>query len=28
MYLFIYNRNKLKLVKGQLARYDIPLDTP
>jgi hypothetical protein len=26
-YLFIYNRFKLKLVKGQLARDEIPLDT-
>jgi hypothetical protein len=26
-YLFIYNRSKLKLVIGQLARDEIPLDT-
>jgi hypothetical protein len=26
-YLFIYFRFKLKLVKGQLARNEIPLDT-
>jgi hypothetical protein len=26
-YLFIYERIKLKLVKGQLARVEIPLDT-
>jgi hypothetical protein len=26
-YLFIYERIKLKLVKGQLARIEIPLDT-
>jgi hypothetical protein len=25
-YIFIYNRFKLKLVKGQLARDEIPLD--
>jgi hypothetical protein len=25
--LFIYRRSKLKLVKGQLASYEIPLDT-
>jgi hypothetical protein len=26
-YKFIYPRSKLKLVKGQLARDEIPLDT-
>jgi hypothetical protein len=26
-YLFIYDRSKLKLAKGQLARDEIPLDT-
>jgi hypothetical protein len=26
-YLYIYSRSNLKLVKGQLARDEIPLDT-
>jgi hypothetical protein len=26
-YLYIYSRSKLKLVNGQLARDEIPLDT-
>jgi hypothetical protein len=25
-YLFIYDRSKIKLVKGKLAREEIPLD--